>query len=171
MAVRAMGAAQIPDHVPRELVRSLGLTNGAEFLAQPYDYMARIARTEPPVIYDVSETNGNAWALLRHEDAFFALRHPEFFSTEDATPFPRDPSFPFQFIPIEIDPPEHRKYRAILDPVFSPQGVLKLEKSIRALTNGLIDEFIAKGQCEFTEVFGRPLPVCSKLLMVRCAGW
>jgi len=155
---RIAGKDNIPAHVPRELVRSAGISFGPEFLAAPHDYMARLQQTMPPIFYDVSDY-GNAWQLLKYEDAFFMLRHPEFFSNEGATPFPRDPDDYFYFIPIEIDPPHHRKYRAILEPLFSPKGVLELEGKIRDLANDLIDQVIDTKECEFTTDFGRPLPV------------
>lgn len=156
--VRRYGMDQIPDHVPRDLVRQAGIIYSPEFLADPYKFFAGMHEKLPPVFYDVGPF-GNAWVMTKHEDALYALRHSEYFSTEDATPFPRDPANYFYFIPIEIDPPEHRKYRNIVDPLVSPQGVLKLEERIRALANELIDDFIDKGECEFDEVFGRPLPV------------
>ena len=155
---RRMGIDQVPPHVPKELIRSAGLTFGPEFLASPHAFMAAMHDKFPPIFYDVGPY-GNSWALLKHEDALFALRHADIFSNEDATPFPRDPDDYFYFIPIEIDPPEHRKYRNIVDPIMSPAGVLKLEESIRALANKLIDDVIDKGGCEFDEAFGRPLPV------------
>lgn len=152
-------APVLPDHVPPELVREIGLTTGADFLAAPHDFMAKLHQTHPPIFYSVNPLVGNAWVTIKHEDAFFALRHPEYFTTEGATPFPRDPNNYFQFIPLEIDPPHHRKYRAILDNTFSPRGVLKLETYIRTMTNDLIDQFIDQGQVEYTTAFGRPLPV------------
>ncbi len=155
---RIAGKDNIPGHVPRELVRSAGITTGPEFLAAPHKFMARLHETMPPIFYDVSDY-GNAWQLLKYEDAFFMLRHPEIFTNEGATPFPRDPNDYFYFIPIEIDPPHHRKYRAILEPLFSPKGVLELEGKIRRLSNDLIDQVIDQGGCEFTTDFGRPLPV------------
>ena len=156
--VRRVGKDQIPDHVPPGLIHSSGLIFGPEFLAAPHKFMAEMHEKFPPLYYDVGPF-GNAWQVLKHEDALFVLRHAELFSNEDATPFPRDPEDYFYFIPIEIDPPDHRKYRNIVDPVISPQGVLKLEDPIRALANELIDGFIKQGECEFDEVFGRPLPV------------
>jgi cytochrome P450 len=156
--IRRFGMDQVPDHVPPELVRQAGLIYSPEFLADPYTFFPAMHERFPPIFYDVGPF-GNAWVLTKHEDALFALRHAEYFSNEDATPFPRDPNNYFYFIPIEIDPPEHRKYRNIVDPVVSPQGVLKLEGRIRALANELIDDVIDKGECEFDEVFGRPLPV------------
>ena len=155
---RIAGRDNIPAHVPRELVRSIGLTFGPEFLAAPHDYMARLHETMPPIYYDANDY-GNAWHLLKYEHAMFMLRHPDIFSNEGATPFPRDPDDYFYFIPIEIDPPHHRKYRAILEPLFSPKGVLALEGKIRDMANDLIDQIIDKGECEYTTDFGRPLPV------------
>lgn len=156
--VRRFGMDQIPDHVPPELVRQAGLIHSPAFLSDPYKFFAGMHEKFPPIFYDVGPF-GNAWVMTKHEDALFALRHAEYFSNEDATPFPRDPEDYFYFIPIEIDPPDHRKYRNIVDPIVSPQGVLKLEERIRALANELIDDIIDKGECEFDEAFGRPLPV------------
>jgi cytochrome P450 len=150
--------SQVPPHVPKELIRSSGIPVGKEFLAAPHDFMAKMHRDFPPIFYDVGEY-GNAWQFIKHEDALFALRHWEHFSNEGATPFPRDPNDYFYFIPIEIDPPHHRKYRNIVDPLFSPKGVLKLEGLIRQRAKDLLDEFADKGECEYTTAFGRPLPV------------
>lgn len=155
---RRMGMDQVPDHVSKDIIRSAGLTFGPEFLANPHKFMADMHDNLPPLFYDVGMM-GNAWQAIKHEDALYILRHPEIFSNEGATPFPRDPDDYFYFIPQEIDPPAHRKYRNIVDPVFSPQGVAKLEGKIRKLANDLIDQFIDKGEVEFTEAFGRPLPV------------
>lgn len=155
---RRFGMDQVPDHVPRELIRQAGIIYSPEFLADPYTFFAQMHERFPPIFYDVGPF-GNAWVITKHEDALFALRHAELFSNEDATPFPRDPANWFYFIPIEIDPPDHRKYRNIVDPIVSPQGVLKLEGQIRALANELIDDVIDKGGCDFDEAFGRPLPV------------
>lgn len=155
---RRAGMDQVPDHVPPELIRSVGLVYGPEFLADPYAFFPKMHETLPPLYYDVGPF-GNMWHIIKHEDALFALRHSEYFSTEDATPFPRDPENYFHFIPIEIDPPDHRKYRNIVDPMVSPKAVGTLEDRIRALANELIDEIIDKGECEFDLAFGRPLPV------------
>ena len=158
MATQAPEKFQIPDHVPPELVLNVGITEAPEFLADPYDFFKKLPETHPPIFYSVG-SHGGSWHFLKHADAFRMLRDAEFFSNEGGTPFPRDPADPFQFIPIEIDPPEHRKYRAILDPVFSPQGIQSLDATIRKLANDLIDEVVDKGECEFTTAYGRPLPV------------
>jgi cytochrome P450 len=153
------GKFEIPAHVPQELVRPIGLAEGPEFLAAPHAFMASLHETHPPVFFSPSQHASNAWLLTHYEDCYYVLRHPEIFTTRGATPFPRDPDNYFDLIPLEIDPPLHRKYRAIVDPLFSPKAVAKLEDYIRRLANRLIDQFIDKKECEFTTDFGRPLPV------------
>ncbi len=150
---------QIPSHVPPELVRKLGITESAEFLASPHKFMAALHETQPPIVFSYGDHSPPAWNLLKYEDAYFVLRHPEFFTTEGTGPFPRDPNDYWKIIPLEIEPPDHRKYRALVDPLVSPKAVLALEVSIRAFANELIDNFIDKGECEFAKEFGRPLPV------------
>ena len=112
----------------------------------------------PPIFYSPGPT-GNQWCLIKHEDALFVLRNAELFRNIDATPFPRDPDDYFFFIPQEIDPPAHRKYRNIVDPLFCPAGVKRLEGLIRQRAAGLIDSIVGDHECQFTTAFGRPLPV------------
>jgi cytochrome P450 len=158
-ASQAAGKIEIPAHVPPELVRRLGLTESPEFLAAPYDFMAALHTTQPPIFYSPSVITGNQWMLTRYDDVYHVLRNPEIFTTRGATPFPRDPNNYFEFIPLEIDPPLHRKYRNMLETTFSPAGVARLEVYIRQQANKLLDGFVDKGGCEFTVDFGRPLPV------------
>jgi cytochrome P450 len=61
-------------------------------------------------------------------------------------------------IPLQINPPEHVKYRRLLDPLFAPKQVALLENDVRKLSNQLIDDFIDTGECEFNRAFAIPLP-------------
>src|SRR5450432_785045 len=93
--------------------------------------------------------------ISRHEDVMHALRHPELFSSNmDAI----DIGNIRPLIPLQIDPPDHVKFRRLLDPLFSPKEVAKLEPEVRRLVNELIDEFEATGECEFSDEFAIPLP-------------
>jgi len=159
MATVTGGQTTIPDHVPPELVRNMGMMLNPEFLADPYEYFPRLHEEQPPVFYDVSPVMGNSWVTIKHDLAFKALRNSDSLTIETTQIFPRDPDNYFNLIPQELDPPVHRKYRNVLDPYLSPKAVLRLEKDIRALANELIDKFIDRGECEFTTEFARPLPV------------
>jgi cytochrome P450 len=155
----AVETIERPDHIPEKLVRPISLAYSPEFLADPYGMFSHMHDNYPPVFW--APQIGHAppsWMLTKHADCFHVLRNPELFSNP-GTPFPRDPDDHFWFIPVEIEPPHHRKYRNILDPIFSPRGVMQLEADIRQRASDLIDKFIDKGECEFTEEFSRPLPV------------
>jgi cytochrome P450 len=159
MAAPDSPSREIPAHVPRELVHSIGLTEGAEFLAAPHQFMASLHDSHPPIFYSTSEHATSAWMLTKYDDVCFVLTHPKIFTTQGATPFPRDPNDYFYMIPLEIDPPDHRKYRGLIDPMLTKGAVGALQGVISELANQLIDQFIARGSCEFTTEFGRPLPV------------
>ena len=152
------GYDQIPAHVPEELVKSSGLMMSPEFLSAPHEFMAAMHEKFPPIFYDVTPFR-NSWYLTKHEDCLFVLRHAEIFRNLEAIQFGRDPDDYFFFIPQEVDPPHHRKYRNIVDPLFCPAGILKLQGLIRQRAGDIIDGFVADGACNFNTAFGRPLPV------------
>lgn len=93
--------------------------------------------------------------IVRREAVEYALSHPEEFSSGmDAV----DLGQSVPLIPLQVDPPEHRKYRRLLDPIFAPKRMNVLEPDITAMVNELIDQFIDKGGCEFATEFAIPLP-------------
>jgi cytochrome P450 len=61
-------------------------------------------------------------------------------------------------IPLQVDPPEHRKYRRLLDPIFAPKKMNQLEGDICDMVNGLIDAVVDQPGCELTETLTVPLP-------------
>ena len=61
-------------------------------------------------------------------------------------------------IPLQTDPPDHRKYRKILDPLFAPQRMAGLEGRITDLANELIDVFVNDDEIDFAQQFSVPLP-------------
>ncbi|HEV7758195.1 MAG TPA: cytochrome P450 [Acidimicrobiales bacterium] len=61
-------------------------------------------------------------------------------------------------IPLQIDPPIHKKYRKILDPIFSPKQMALLEPEIATLVNDLIDRFEDRDEIDFATEFSVPFP-------------
>jgi cytochrome P450 len=61
-------------------------------------------------------------------------------------------------IPLQIDPPEHKKYRKVLDPLFAPRAMAQLEAPIAALVNELIDRFEGRDEIDFATEFSVPFP-------------
>ena len=72
----------------------------------------------------------------------------------------------FRIVPLEMDPPEHTPFRALLSPRFGPRPVSDLEGSVRALAIELIEGFVHQGRCEFVEAFAKRLPIVVFLRLV-----
>jgi cytochrome P450 len=83
------------------------------------------------------------------------LRNPDVFSSgKSAT----DLKARRPIIPMSIDPPAHRTYRKLLDPLFSPQRMRLLEEPMTALANELIDAVVDEDEVDFTAQFSVPFP-------------
>jgi cytochrome P450 len=61
-------------------------------------------------------------------------------------------------IPLSVDPPEHKNYRRILDPLFTPRKMDEMEADLALRVNRFIDAFIDRGACNFTEELAVPFP-------------
>jgi cytochrome P450 len=61
-------------------------------------------------------------------------------------------------IPLDIDRPEHTKYRKLLDPIFAAKVIAPLEQDVRELADDLIDTFIDRGQADIYDEFCAILP-------------
>ena len=83
------------------------------------------------------------------------LRNPEVFSSSMSA---HDLKTKRPLIPLQIDPPDHRTYRKILDPLFAPQRMKLLEESARRLVNDLIDGFVDETEIDFVAQFSTPFP-------------
>ena len=70
-------------------------------------------------------------------------------------------------IPLQIDPPDHRKYRKLLDPLFAPQRMRLLEDSTSQLVNDLIDGFVDEAEIDFSRAVLDAVPVAGVPHAVR----
>ena len=61
-------------------------------------------------------------------------------------------------IPLSVDPPDHSKYRKILDPLFAPKRMDAIEDDVAARVNHFIDGFADRGGCHFTDELATPFP-------------
>ena len=60
---------------------------------------------------------GHSVHVGSYADVRWALKHPEVFSSKDVVDIGNN----VPLIPLSVDPPEHAKYRRMLDPEFSPR--------------------------------------------------
>jgi cytochrome P450 len=101
--------------------------------------------------------------LYRHQDIMNINRHPAVLGNGG-----RGGSFGHdaRLIPLEIDGEDHRKWRRLLDPMFAPKQVARLESQVRDLARELIDGFATKGTADLYTEFCTPLPCLTFLRLV-----
>jgi cytochrome P450 len=123
----------------------------------------RKLRDECPVHRGVGYDGAMEVVISRYDDVCSALRHPEVFSSSaEAVSIGQEQPL----IPLQVDPPDHLKYRRLLDPQFSPKRMAALETGAREFVNRLIDGFADRGSCDFHEEFATPLPSTIFLLLM-----
>jgi cytochrome P450 len=84
----------------------------------------------------------------------FVLRHHELFSS--ASEMNLGNVRPL--IPLNVDPPNHSKFRKLLDPLFSPKRMDEQEADITRRVNHYMDAFADRGECNFSEEFAELFP-------------
>jgi cytochrome P450 len=71
-----------------------------------------------------------------------AARHPEVFSSQGAFDLVGSP---FPMVPIAFDPPEHTRFRRVLDKFFGPRRMAERAPELREQVGKLIDQITAAG--------------------------
>ena len=138
-----------------------GLLNAAMNSCPQPVYAAMRARS--PVI----RTDDQQVLLVDHTEVMAALRDADLYSSDmDAVRLGNVRPL----IPLQIDPPEHIKFRKLLDPLFSPREVARLEPEVRRLTTELIDAFAGDGRVELNTAFAVPLPCTVFLALLGLPG-
>jgi cytochrome P450 len=100
-------------------------------------------------------TSGEEIVLTSASAVEFAAKKPEIFSSARA--FDRLGS-PVPLVPIAIDPPDHTRFRRMLDPFFSPKKMAEREPELRRQAGELIDAIVAKGDCDVVPDLATPFP-------------
>jgi cytochrome P450 len=129
----------------------------------------KVLRDAGPVVF----MNGYYY-LTRREDVLAALRNPKVFSSRLAL---QPPGSPIPVVPLAFDPPEHTRYRRILQPFFSPHGLAKSRPVLQRHAAEMIGALAARGECEvmkdlaslypfqvFLDLYGLPLEDRDKLI-------
>jgi cytochrome P450 len=98
----------------------------------------------------------NDWYhFTRREDVLTALRTPELYSSKKAFDMLGSP---LPLVPIAFDPPEHTRFRKILQPFFSPHTLGEMLPSLQRQAVEIVDAAAANGRCEVMADIAIPYP-------------
>ncbi|MVO86202.1 cytochrome P450 [Streptomyces sp. p1417] len=113
-------------------------------------------RPSEPVEFD-KETG--MWHVYGYPEAVTVLGDPATYSSDVARRFvPGSDQWDFDGNLTQLDPPEHKKLRALVSRAFTPKMVADLEPSIAKVTDELIDE-LESDEFDLVDALAYPLPM------------
>ena len=104
------------------------------------------------------------WVFTRYDEVREMYQHPEIFSSEAITPW--DPEPVYRFVPTQIDPPDHAKYRQLISRWFAPNAVNRITPEAHEIGQRLVADLAAKGECDFVSDFAMRLPTEIFLMII-----
>jgi cytochrome P450 len=145
---------------------------------QPHDAWTQL-RKHAPVWRCESSDHPPFWAITRHSDIVKISSKPGIFSNSrgpmlisHATAARRvaeTTSFANMKTIIEIDPPEHRDFRKVASPFFTPKNVRRLDDIVTECAREQVDKLGSAGETDFVESIAQrhPLRVLATLLGIE----
>lgn len=144
----------------------------------PHDEWALLRREAPVFRYERPNVDP-FYAVTRHADIVTVSRQPELFKSsqllfvaqnEEGAPAP-DEAILRQLL--NMNPPEHGAYRAVVNQRFTPRAIARLKEQVEQVTTVVLDDIVGRTECDFvTEVSAKlPLAVISEMFGIPRADW
>jgi len=183
-------AGDIPSNVPRDRVVDFDIH---EFTIRDGDYARTLKSLTAPGLADLLWTphQGGHWIVTRAAGIELVLSDHDHFSSatagsvSSAMEQPREGRCPFSFkrwfgskarfnsqlakaplVPLQLDPPDHLKYRRLIADAFAPSALAPILADTRAFAIELIEGFKSKGECEFFHAFAHQVPAMNFLKLL-----
>lgn len=118
-------------------------------------------RDKDPVAW-IDETEGSGfWSLTRYEHVIEASRTPQVFSSAQGIRLEEMTAEELEarLTMMEMDRPEHTKYRRLVNPPFLPRSVNAYDDDLRQLAREVIEAAKSKTEFDFVELISRQLPM------------
>ena len=139
--------------------------------AVPHDKFTRLRASSP--IFFQKESNGPGyWAVMKHADISYISKNPQLFSSAkgginipDAEPEDLEIA---RLIMINMDPPQHGRFRKLVSTGFTPKMTARLEDAIRAAVTLILDRVARESEVDFVASIASQLPL---YLFADLIGW
>ncbi|HTO52217.1 MAG TPA: cytochrome P450, partial [Myxococcota bacterium] len=141
----------------------IDLDDPDNFVAGTPHHWFKELRREAPVYFHKERSGPGFWCITKYEDVKQVSRDPQTFSSWlGGTNIPDRDEQALQgmrMIMLNMDPPQHVKFRRIVQRGFTPQMTAKQEPYLRALSKRIVDAVAQRGECEFVEELAAELPL------------
>ncbi len=135
------------------------LVDEAFYSGDPFPHYARL-RQEAPVVWHQPESGPGWWVVSTLPEVLEVSRSPErFCSAKGILTFEIGVEYPSAPTMMHTDPPEHTRYRKLVQPGFSPGRIRALEQPLRDLAAGLLDALPTGEAFDLVPALAEPYPV------------
>ena len=125
----------------------------------PHATFRRLRRDDPVSWWD--EGDGGFWAVTRYQDVLAVSRQTELFSSAQGIRLEQMASDECEArrTMMELDPPDHTRYRRLVSKPFARREVFAYEAAVRALAREVIAEVHGTTRFDFVHAIARRLPM------------
>ncbi|MDB4966029.1 MAG: cytochrome family protein [Myxococcales bacterium] len=129
----------------------------------PHEAFRRM-RAEAPIYWHAEPDGGRGyWALTKYADLIAVSKNPTLFSSARGATFIKDANdmdLPvLQTFMLNMDPPQHIRFRNLVKHAFVPKSLPALEPRIKKMVRQIIDKVAPVGQCDFVNDIAAQLPL------------
>ncbi len=135
----------------------------------PHEVFARLRR-EAPVVWHPERPDGPGkgagfWSVTRHADVVEVNRDAQAMSSARGgnmifdTPEFTDPDAGGSPMLVHMDPPQHTRFRLLVNRGFTPRMIVRLEDFIVEVAQRTVDRVIDRGEADFVEDIAAELPI------------
>jgi cholest-4-en-3-one 26-monooxygenase len=128
----------------------------------PHETFTELRANAP--VYFHKEPNGRGyWAVTKHSDIMAISRDPATYSSHRGATFIEDQTEDdlsvMQMVMLNMDPPQHLRFRGMVKHAFVPKMVMGLEQKIRRVVRQIVDKIATTGRCDFVQDVAMELPL------------
>src|SRR5580700_116932 len=128
----------------------------------PHDDL-RLLRAEAPMHFHAEPDGPGFWVVTKYEDVVTVGKDPGRFSSHrggtNIQDYPPENLSTIQLLMLNMDPPQHNKFRRLVSQGFTPRMVARIEPRIREATRKIVDQIAGRGECDFVRTVAAELPL------------
>lgn len=123
----------------------------------------RTLRSEAPVYFHPEPGGAGFWAITKYADVVTCSKDPGTYSSwkggTNIPDYPRENLDVIRMLMVNMDPPQHTKFRRLTSTGFTPRMIARMEEYIRRAAAKIVDEVAPLGACDFVTKVAAELPL------------
>src|SRR4051812_17551155 len=129
----------------------------------PHEVYTKL-RNETPGFFHPEPNGGRGyWAVMKYADVVAISRNPQTYSSHRGATFIEDQTEDdlnaMQQMLVNMDPPQHVRFRNLVKRAFLPKVIESQEPKIRQVVTDILDDVLPRGECEFVNDIAAQLPL------------